>query len=317
MRTVINSRISGLERAASTSDHIKNTQLLRRKMRLEEIIRSFLKTNRKMVLTGVIVRNKDAEVVIDASVEMQKHITEFWKSKYNNFVSCPDSIRSFLSTHGRLYDFSGTSYPSSTALLAICNKQKDASPGKDGLPYSAYCCESACTVLWALSSWIREGRSVDSSYGDTLTVFAPKSDSDSPQICKQVERHTDELRPIGLRNSNLKLLNAGASQAMSSTIEKCVSKLQRGFVRNRQFLDNCLVLDTLARIWASSDHKHAFAPAIFLLDFANAFGSISHDWAFACLSTAGVPSGLQYLIKASLVHATFFRTVVWYALSAK
>ena len=65
-------------------------------------------------------------------------------------------------------------------------------------------------------------------------------------------------------------------------------KLQNGFVKGRNFLNNVVCLDTLARAYAIA-LGNLSTPLFLTYDIEAAFPSVAHEWLFAVLIWIGCP----------------------------
>ena len=63
-----------------------------------------------------------------------------------------------------------------------------------------------------------------------------------------VKRSADNTRPLGLKNTDNKIVAAVANRAITPTIAANADSSQNGFVTKRQGINNVVVLDTQARI---------------------------------------------------------------------
>lgn len=102
-----------------------------------------------------------------------------------------------------------------------------------------------------------------------------------------------------------KLVAAVADDTLSVLAERIVCPQQRGFVRGGQLLDNVLEFDG-----AMYEHSQVACtlPRLLLLDFANAFASMAHEWIISVLSWMGCPqaminvvSGLYHDLRSTII----------------
>ena len=117
----------------------------------------------------------------------------------------------------------------------------------------------AAEILRDSAHWMALGRLLYIEYNDTLFQFAPKGEE--PDDPEEVIRNAEDTRPLGLRNTDNKIISGTMNNTFKPALTKHASKLQRGFVPHRNFLDNIVDLDTEARL-ASIECDHDDLPAI-------------------------------------------------------
>ena len=83
---------------------------------------------------------------------------------------------------------------------------------------------------------------------------------------------------------------------MMPTIMKAAAPQQKGFISDRHFTDNILVLDSLSRIYSNQCSKFSNSTLAFF-DFSNAFPSVCIQWIFRTLELLRVPVGIRRFIR--------------------
>lgn len=98
-------------------------------------------------------------------------------------------------------------------------------------------------------------------------------------------RRAAELRPLVLMQTAAKLIAYVANEYLADVAEKTVCGQQRGFVRNRHISDNIIELEGAMAMFSQAAERSA---AGLLLDFANDFPSLDHDFMWKVLETMRV-----------------------------
>ena len=132
-------------------------------------------------------------------------------------------------------------------------------------------------------------------FNDAVSVFLPKPIDDAAH--DMLNRSPEDTRPLALKNTDNKILAAAFNSGLSSTTPTWADPDQRGFVPNRQGVDNIIGFDTAMRIqdWTA---PAAEMPLGLCFDFKAAFPSISHSFLFLVLRAIGVPRGLERFLSA-------------------
>ena len=86
---------------------------------------------------------------------------------------------------------------------------------------------------------------------------------------------------------------------LNSVIDAWANKVQRGFIRGRNMLQNVLELETyaVARAFAPSS-----APALVLSDYAAAFPSIAREFIWIALKAIGIPEDVIRAIRGLYIN---------------
>ncbi|CAK0856203.1 unnamed protein product [Prorocentrum cordatum] len=122
----------------------------------------------------------------------------------------------------------------------------------------------------------------------------------------KVVRDPTDARPLMLNNTGAKAIASAADRCLSVAAAKVVPFSQRGFVQHRNFIENVIEMDGLARIASmrSMEARGCHGPAasggggpfLFSFDFARAFPSVRRDWIECVLKHWERPSGALELI---------------------
>ena len=119
----------------------------------------------------------------------------------------------------------------------------DSGVGPDGLPYSAWRAAGAAGVLtlFLLYYHICSGLGVFLGFNDQYAVFLPK-DIGNVDDTKLGIRESHQTRPLGLKNSDSKIIYK-LFAFMMQPFSKKIHKIQRGGVKDRNFVHNVVDLD--------------------------------------------------------------------------
>lgn len=134
-------------------------------------------------------------------------------------------------------------------------------------------------------------------FNDTLMTFIPKGEEELDE--KEVVRSPESTRPLGLKNSDNKLIAAVTNGSLKRGVSGGACEVQRGFIQGRNFVNNIIELDAWSRAYAGV--VSLFFPLLACFDFGSAFPSLIHAWLFIAMQAAGVPHGAFHLIE-SLYH---------------
>ena len=118
-------------------------------------------------------------------------------------------------------------------------------------------------------------------FNDALHVFAPKGDEDLDHV--EILRSPCDTRPLGMKNSDNKTIAACTNQKIKRI------KLQNGLIYLRNFLNNVVSIDAMARVYSMD--TSLYLPLIALWDFGAAFPSVLHAWLLKVLITVRLPDG--------------------------
>ena len=117
---------------------------------------------------------------------------------------------------------------------------------------------------------------------------------------KGVSASSLSTRPIGLRNTNAKIIGGAVNAVMTSIILMCANRCQQGFIKGRDFCTNILSLDAFALScsWMPED----LFPCTVLFDIAAAFPSVAHNYFQRIFVHYGLPWGLIEVLLAFYMH---------------
>ena len=155
---------------------------------------------------------------------------------------------------------------------------------------------------------------------DGLFVFLSKADreDDSALSSAGIYRTPTDLRPLTLKNTENKIVAGVCNTIIKPVVEKAAEVSQRGFVANRQLVQNAVDLDFSSRLDAL-EYTHTqdlkgfnfwselmvtqfgllnSIPVALLFDYASAFPSVSHAWIRYLLLLISIPDGIFSLIMA-------------------
>jgi hypothetical protein len=141
-----------------------------------------------------------------------------------------------------------------------------------------------------------EGGTLGASFNIQRGCFIPKN---SPT--EGNDPRADELRTLGLENSDNKIITGTNVAQFSPIVSKHACAIQKGFVQDRQFVINITDLDSISRAQANFnrfDNESILA----LWDFKAAFPSIKHAWIHMVFKVYGFPNGFCLFLDPLLSH---------------
>jgi len=231
---------------------------------------------------GELLRDPDAKLSALASE---------WRTTFAHRVIDVHSAETFLRDNMSTYDFSAVTPPTMLDFKRFLKSVPHSAPGCDGIPYAAWrhSGDLGARTLFEASLWLQSGLPLHMEFNDALTAFTPKGETDDDK--QEVVREPDSTRPLSLKNTDNKSICAVLNRKIRHPIRTAACKIQRGFIVGRNFVDNIVDLDTVARIYGMN--PLSLLPLLALYDFGAAFPSVIHQWLFLCLQFAGIPEGMM------------------------
>ena len=122
--------------------------------------------------------------------------------------------------------------------------------------------------------------------------------------------------PLTLKNADNKIIAGLINWCISPVVKACAISMQRGFVGDRQLLQNAVDLDQASRVaahlYSAGDDACKFSEILFsrpdidignvpvtvLWDYVAAFPSVAHAWLFLVLEAIKLPAGLLNVVRA-------------------
>jgi len=146
------------------------------------------------------------------------------------------------------------------------------------------------------------------AFNASSTIFLIKGELEEDQV--EVIRDPSATRPLGLKNSDNKIVTGVTIEKYRSDMQASTHSTQRGFVPGRQLSRNVLDLDAAARIGGmrailhnesnqceSLKHHNYHIALLAFFDFASAFPSILHGWIMLVLEARRFPRGFISFIE--------------------
>eukprot|EP00973_Karenia_brevis_P080440 11161489-Karenia_brevis.AAC.1 len=199
--------------------------------------------------------------------------------------------------------------PSVSQISSCMYHSIDSGPGKDGIPYSGLrhsrLHESPLPLLLddAMTSFRHFSPSSPlpplCGFNDNVVSCIPKKET-LPYM-NGVACRASGTRSLSCKNTVNKILCKAVAYQLMPTVQASASEPQKGFIANRHFTDNILILDTLSRVYSNLYKRYGNAVLAFF-DFSSAFPSVALDWMFAVLIALGAPPGLSNFV-AALYHS--------------
>ena len=168
------------------------------------------------------------------------------------------------------------SSPSLENIQHFLAKAKTFAPGPDGLVYAAWfrAGEQARQTSFALTHSLCQGE-VYELLNYHLAIFTPKDIGDETGL-RASGREARDTRPLSLKSCDVKTETAVANSAANEERTARIHASQKGFVPERQLVDNIDDLDTAMRPAGTASGpfnpaRPEKAPIGIFLDFADAF----------------------------------------------
>lgn len=260
--------------------------------------------DRRLVLSGV--RASSLAAPARDPVEMTRLLRDHWRPIFESTPASPHAWHEVIAAHGGRLS-APLRVPDRPVLDRICERMRDSAPGLDGLPAAAWrhCPPAGRDALYELFVWSCAGFGLDLASTSGMLAFAPKEGEE--ETGGRIVCETSSVRTLVLKDVSLKILGGVASHAVRPFVRECTDRDQRGFTPGRDFGENVLLLDTLARGWdlaAPSPRDVLDEPCLLFTDFEAAFPSLRQDFIFDVLLFACFPEGLVCLIFSQYCGAT-------------
>ena len=133
--------------------------------------------------------------------------------------------------------------PSSAFIGFFLRRAQDSAPGVDGIPYSAWFRSGpdGWRLLHQVAVWLCAGLGMLMDFNDTFIDFVAKGFEDDDHI--NIIRETSASRPLGLKNCDVKAVSGATHDLVKRPTAAKASRLQRGFLQGRNFLNNVVDLE--------------------------------------------------------------------------
>jgi len=208
--------------------------------------------------------------------------------------------------------------PTIDAVTAYLAALTHCSPGKDGIINAAWkyggshVAKYIADLLTAHINIMTRPADIN----DGLFIFIPKTTCEVNENDLSCVARPLELRPLTLKNGDNKAIAGITNWAITPVVKTFASKIQRGFVKGRQLVQNVVDLDFESRASALryaarsgsanfecdlsivKDGCVGHLPVLILFDFAAAFPSVAHSWIRAVLICLQFPRGILNVFDA-------------------
>lgn len=163
---------------------------------------------------------------------------------------------------------------------------RDSAPGPDGPPYAwwATAPDSFHELLDEIAQQMQRGQLAPEAIRDSVAVAPPKADILDDAGATRCA--ADIVRPITLMQCGSKLIAVPLSVHLGDVARTTVASPEQGFVAGRR-IEECLIGFDGACVVAS--WRAEGGAAGLLLDFAQAFPSLSHRWLFLVMERMQLP----------------------------
>ena len=134
------------------------------------------------------------------------------------------SVASRFSSDFSMNDYSGP--PSSIDIHRFLRHVRHTAPGVDGIPYCAWLRAGprAWALLHQVGAWMSSGLHLPLGFNDTLAIFIPKGSEEDDD--RAIVREPMSIRPIGLKNSDVKIISGSVHSSIKHAVAEKASHLQ-------------------------------------------------------------------------------------------
>ena len=243
---------------------------------LSNLSKLWIPMNKQMIVASVfigntIVRNEPAKTLA---------LGEAWQPTFSEKAFNEDEANRFLTNLGDIGCYEHVQPPDYWTYCRVLANPRNARPGNDTLPdqaWSAAGC-SGIKTLMAVDSQLRQVTLPDSEdckyFNDSGIAFLPKGEKehDLVEIC----REPAETRPISLKNTDNKVVMAANILMLTPTYQSVTHPSQNGFVKDRNFLNNIIDLDSAARLYCMRFQDRLLSKRIDYIQILGAFDFLLH-----------------------------------------
>ena len=250
---------------------------------------------RRLIVNGVatqdgVARNPD---------EMDSALHNYWKSIFQHPPASSVGRAELLK-----HQFSLENSPPPNALMADDKIRKYAkaksAPGPDGLAYSFWSASPGHTAAMMLDMvfFLAGGNAPPETFNNSFCVFPAKKVIAGEN---EIVRSPEATRPLGLKNTDNKLVAALGIWPISCQLSAKANPSQRGFVPGRKFTENIILADAYARAASFEAVRDGTltadnAATLGGYDVKSAFALLDHSYMLDALKATNAPSGCQLFI---------------------
>lgn len=126
-----------------------------------------------------------------------------------------------------------------------------------------------------------------------------------PEEGSVIARAASQTRPLGLKNTDVKVVASCVARSVHHGLQVRVSDRQRGFLRGRLATDNTAELDAAARVAAleaETSEDPEFVPLLWALDIRDAFPTLARPFMKESLKVSGLPVEVRRFSLATWRH---------------
>ena len=168
--------------------------------------------------------------------------------------------------------------------------------GPDGIPFSVYkaMIEHTAPMLNDTYHYAAANNPPAPGTNHSLLHLLPKTESNL--IC--------DSRPISVGNADVRLLGSVIHRSIYTACEKIISNRQKGFMKDRQILDNIKQFDS--KFHSARRQKSDYD--ILFIDFKKAFDSLNHEFLIRLLHHIHIPNSTINVVRYLLTELTALTT---------
>ena len=178
----------------------------------------------KMVLRGV-----RADDTIVRGGDMEAALNSFWGAKFQGESIDRQMAQKCLGDWAVPLVGAKIKLPNVAIMQQTIDKMKHSAAGPDGVPYAIW--KNVSTAAETMLRILEElccGGVPPISFNESRICFIPKGEDDADHI--EFIRRPGDCRPIGLKNTNNKLVCACANEVLKPCLTSSIVGNQRGFV---------------------------------------------------------------------------------------
>ena len=211
---------------------------------ISNLSKLWIPLNKTLILGGVKVN----ENIIRNEPDLTIAMGAAWQDTFSPKDFNERGALEFLTSVEGLGKYSDVPAPGHWAIAETIWHAADSQPGGDGLPYSAWRSTglTGVSALLKCDRSIRQDVSPSPAFNESITVFSPRGSQ--PHDPVEIIREPLQTRPLSLKNTDNKIIVASNVRMLEPQYQKITHKIQNGFVKGRNFLNNCVDLDAASRL---------------------------------------------------------------------
>jgi hypothetical protein len=256
---------------------------------------------------SAMVSPQDPGKITEHPPEIANFVHSYWQGIWDKKTIDSGILRGLLRDHVSpldpgIFDWE----PYREAVLKIIQKSGNTSPGPDGISFACWRSvpQTTTTLLLEIFQHISQGGDVDTCFNKSLLYLIPKKPLRTCDIWGELYS-PKQFRPISVGHTINRLYSKVVHSVLAPIMGEYLDPAQKGFLKGRDIAEAVEFLNESFYDNIENDEDKA----VVLIDFVEAFPSISHEAIFITLEYIGVPKGFINTIAA--LYTNIQHDLVW------